>query len=264
MKQVFQPRNHQVASGLWSSPCTDSFEFFGGILISAFFTLLLSLNAEAGAGPREMLAVEDLARGDSLDFPVEYRLDQVHFERKFASKKFQDPETGGSCTVSLSRSEAAVTLRHTNIWTVQKTEELEPTSEDCRAEARAKIKADYELAQKVLEDSWITESPISRSLYKRKISEQYLKKLDQLAASKQACRDFFSSAERKEIRGPAMVTLENRQVKDRKMYLICDRRNVRLDVLYRQSILVGAPDRASRSWARGGGSGSAPSVGGSR
>lgn len=211
---------------------------WGGILAPA-------LCWAQGMKPREILLVEDLAPRDQIELPADFQVPRLHRERRMVSRRLSEPVSGAGCTVSLSGSDAPVTLSTANQWTIQSVTELPPTAQDCRSHLHARIRDDYQNAQKSIEQDWITEDPVARSLHKRKLSEKYLRRLDRVQDSGDPCHELLESRERREIRGPAMVKMGNKGLPDRHLYLLCDRRGVRLDVLANEGIRLTPAELAS-------------------
>lgn len=179
---------------------------------------------------RDLINVEDLASGDVMDFPVGTPLTKTDSARHLAFEKISDTEDRAQCSVSLSGSSGPTDLGEATSWTVVSNTKLAATNEDCKQAVHAKIKDDYAKAQEVLEDSWITESPVNRSMYKRRASEEYLRKLDALSTTTQACSR-LSKKEIEKVPGPGLVTMKYASMPQRKLYFVCNKNGVRLDNL---------------------------------
>ena len=190
------------------------------------------------AGSRERTQVGDLGAGDVLELPKGYNLEQTSLKKRFAYKTVTDEPSKSACTISLSNSEGAVAFRNETLWKVLSLKTLPATNEDCRRVAHKKIKEDYDHALLTLEDSWITESGVTRSLYKKKAAEQFLKKVDLVSANEQVCSQYFSKREMASLPGPSLLTLQNKNVKGRELFVLCNRHEVPLDTLIGDGILI--------------------------
>lgn len=207
------------------------------------------MSLEAGAGPTqvEIDSLESLAEGDTLTLPVEFHLDQLNLRRQLAWKSIKDSVSGASCTMALSKAQAPVTLQKAYEWRVTKVIPLHPTAIDCREGAHRLLKSSYERAQAVIDEDWMTDNPANRSLYKRRASEIYLKNLDRLNASKNACVDVLSQKQAEDIQGSSWVIMENPKIPGRQLSIWCDRRGVSLDAVKEAGIEVWKKDQM---WAK--------------
>ena len=202
------------------------------------FILITSQLCLTWAGSRERVQLGDIGVGDVLEFPDQYQLEQTSLQKRYAYKTIRDEPSRSSCTISLSNSETAVTFRKETRWKVQNQKSLPATNEDCRRQAHKKVKEDYDHAISTLEDSWITESGLTRSLYKKKAAEQFLKKVDTLASSDQVCHQYFSKREIASVSGPQMLTLQNKNLQGRQLFILCNRNEVPVDILVGNGILI--------------------------
>lgn len=181
--------------------------------------------------------MDHIVRGGTLDLPADFKFDNVNIEKRLAIYKFVDRETESQCSMFLTGSEARVTLRQPSSWTVTTVEPTQASGEFCRRERRDQMRNDYQRALQTFDQDWLTESPVSRSLQKRRAMEQYLRRTDQLQASSRPCTEFLAPGEPKPT-GPVLVTLRSPLHQGRELKVFCDKKNVPLVALNNQGLGV--------------------------
>lgn len=186
---------------------------------------------------QEVATVDQMVRGGTLDLPADFTFDNVNIEKRLAIYKFVDRETQSQCSMFLTGSESRVTLRRASSWTVTSVQPTQASGEFCRQERRDQMRSDYQRALQTFDQDWLTESPVSRSLQKRRAMEQYLRRTDQLQASRSPCTEFLVPGEPKTT-GPVLVTLQSPAHQGRELKVFCDKKKVPLVALNNQGLGV--------------------------